>query len=149
MQQVNHRLQQASKRCGWRSFVGVGLALGFCVREVAYLDHKHFFSKLRIKHSYASSGTTFAQVKCDKHKSGSLVSRGINKATSTLQKKSRLLVQEMVDHLPVLALASHRKGRDSSVVRRIDIRLVVYQKVHYFLVAILHCQVDCSIAVLK
>lgn len=64
-------------------------------------------------------------------------------------KFSRLLVQEVVNHLPVLELTGHSKGRASSVIGRIDIRLVIYQKVYYFLVAILHCQVNCSIPILK
>lgn len=39
--------------------------------------------------------------------------------------KPCLLVQEVIDHLPVLALAGHREGRDSPVVGRVDVRPIV------------------------
>lgn len=55
----------------------------------------------------------------------------------------------MVDHLPILELAGYREWRDSSVVGRIDVRLVVYKEVHYFLVSVLYCQMDGSIPILK
>lgn len=62
---------------------------------------------------------------------------------------SHLLVQEVVDHLPILVFAGHRKGCDSPVVGRIDVRLVVYEEVYYFLIAVLNRQVDGPISVLK
>ncbi len=55
----------------------------------------------------------------------------------------------MVDHLPILVFAGHRKGCDPSVVRRIDVRLVVYEKVYYFLITVLNRQVDGPISILK
>lgn len=68
---------------------------------------------------------------------------------STPQSFSRLFIQEKVYHLPVLAFTGHRKRRDSSVVGRVDIHLVVHQKIYDLVVAILHCQVDGSIPVLN